>query len=271
MIQKPLLFMLLLAGSMLISHQVSAELTPGARKVLKAHVDAMGGWKNWSQIESLRMTGTIERNGQQIEFCIIKKRPQQIRATLTIPIPGSDDEAMQMIRAHDGKHGWSAMRRAGEEALNKTTLSNDEAQALLNDASVLPKLIQLWRAGCPMQIIQHPTPNNGELTHIKATTKTADATYTFVLDQNHKVTAYTHTTQDQQTTQTQLSDYQQIDGLSLPMHTEIHSEQTGRSIMTTEAVTVGVGIYEDYFASEVDLQKLPSGHTASIQRSTPSQ
>ena len=52
---------------------------------------------------------------------------------------------MQMIPAHDGKHGWSAMRRTGEEALDKTKLTSEEAKALLNDASVLPKLIQLWR------------------------------------------------------------------------------------------------------------------------------
>ena len=37
------------------------------------------------------------------------------------------------------------MRRTGEEALDKTKLTSEEAKALLNDASVLPKLIQLWR------------------------------------------------------------------------------------------------------------------------------
>ena len=122
-----------------------------------------------------------------------------------------------------------------------------------------------------MKIIQHPTSSNGELTKIKATPATTSESYTFVLDQNHRVTAYTHTSHAQQTTQTHLSDYQKVDDLYLPMHVEIHSEQTGRSIMTTEAVTVGVGIYEDYFASTGDLQKLPTGHAASIQRPTPSQ
>jgi len=250
MIKPPLLFMLFLAGSIVVAHQVSAYEQPALQKILKAHVDTMGGWMHWNDVESIRSTGTLERDGQQIEFCIIKKRPQQIRATLTIPIPGNDDEAIQMIRAHDGKHGWSAMRRTGEDALNKTTLSDEEAQTLLNDASALPKLIQLWRAGCPMQIIQNASPNNGEHTKIKATPATSGESYTFVLDQNHRVTTYTHTTHDQQTTQTQLSDYQKVDGIYLPMHVKIHSEQTGRSVMTTETVTVGVGIYEDYFASQ---------------------
>lgn len=241
--------MLLLACTMVLTYQASAIESPELREILKAHVDTMGGWMHWNDVESIRSTGTLERDGQQIEFCIIKKRPQQIRATLTIPIPESDDEAMQIIRAHDGKHGWSAIRRTGEEALNKTKLSDEEAHALLNDASVLPKLIQLWRAGAPMEILQHPSARNHECTTLKVTSTTADEIYTFVLDQNYKVTSYTYTTQDQQTTHTHLSHYEQVDGLYLPMHMEIHSEQTGRSIMTTEAIVIGVGIYKDYFTS----------------------
>lgn len=254
MIKRPLLFMLLLAGTMVLTYQASAIESPELRKILKAHVDTMGGWMHWNDVESIRSTGTLERDGQQIEFCIIKKRPQQIRATLTIPIPESDDEAMQIIQAHDGRNAWAGTRRAGDARLNKTELTDSQAQALLNDASVLPKLIQLWRAGAPMEILQHPSARNHECTTLKVTSTTADDIYIFLLDQNYKVTSYTHTTHDQQTTQTHLSHYKQIDGLYLPMHMEIHSEQTGRSIMTTKAIVIGVGIYEDYFASAGDLQ-----------------
>lgn len=241
--------MLFLAGSIVLTYQINANENPALRNILKAHVDAMGGWKQWSQVESIRSTGIIERDRQQIEFCIIKKRPKQIRATLTIPIPGSDDDAMQIIQAHDGRNAWSGTRRAGDAHLHKTELTNSQEQALLNDASVLPKLIQLWRAGAPIEILQHPSARNHECTTLRVTPTTADEIYTFVLDQNYKVTSYTHTTQGQQTTQTHLSHYEQVDGLYLPMHMEIQSEQTGRSVMTTEAVTVGVGIYEDYFTS----------------------
>ena len=107
MIKKPLLFMLFLAGTLALTYPARASETPELRKILKSHVDAMGGWKNWSQIGSIRQTGTIEREGQTVDFCIVKKRPNMIRATLTMAIPGKEDEAVQVIRAHDGRVLWS--------------------------------------------------------------------------------------------------------------------------------------------------------------------
>jgi hypothetical protein len=55
----------------------------------------MGGLRNWSQVESIRLSGTIERDGQTVDIVIIKKRPNQIRATVTIPLPNDPDNKVQ--------------------------------------------------------------------------------------------------------------------------------------------------------------------------------
>lgn len=250
MIKPSLLFLLLLASCTLIAFHANAGESKKLDTIIKAHVNAMGGWKNWSQIESLRLNGKIERDGQIVDLCVIKKRPNKIRATLTIPITGSNEGTLQIIKAHDGKNGWSATRSAGDAPLNKQKLTDHEAQELLMDASVLPKLMQLWYIGTPMRILQSHTLSNEAFTIIEASPIKSDATYTFVLDANNTVTSYTYTTHDHHTTHIRLSRYQHIDGLYLPMQMEIDSKQTGISIMTTETVARGVGIYEDYFTRE---------------------
>jgi hypothetical protein len=248
MIKRPLLFMLLLAATMVLTYQASATENPQLRKILKAHADAMGGWKNWSQIESIRQTGNIERDGQTIEFCIVKKRPHQIRATITIPIPGSDNEAMQMIQAHDGKQAWSATRRAGGQELNQQKLTGQAAADLLAEATVLPSLIHLWRSGATLDRLPNSTQAGQEQIVIQATPTDTSSVYTFYLhSENFRVLHYTQLNTDGTNIQTTLNHYRTFNGLLFPETTRIESKQTGISSMVTHDIEIGIGIYDDYF------------------------
>ena len=105
----------LIGLSLLLSALHSAATAandPRVNEILSKHQEAMGGLTNWSQIESIQLNGTGERDGKTVDVVIIKKRPNQIRATVTLPVPGKEDEAIQLIRAHDGKSAWTANRLA---------------------------------------------------------------------------------------------------------------------------------------------------------------
>jgi len=248
MIKRPLLFMLFLAVTMVLTHQASATESPELRELIKAHVDAMGGWKNWNAIESIRLTGNIERDGQTIEFCIVKKRPQQIRATITIPIPGSDNEAMQMIRAHDGKQAWAATRRAGAQELKQQKITGQAAADLLAEATVLPSLIHLWRSGATLDRRPNSTEAGQELIVIQATPTDTSSVYTFYLHiENYRILHYTQLNADGTNTRTTLDNYRTFNGVLFPENTRIESKQTGTSIMAIRNIEIGIGIYDDYF------------------------
>jgi hypothetical protein len=92
----------------LISAANAEDSQTSVNEILRKHFEAMGGLNNWNRIESIQMNGTIERDGQTVDIVIVKKRPDQIRATVTVPIPGKENEAFQIIRAHDGKTAWTA-------------------------------------------------------------------------------------------------------------------------------------------------------------------
>jgi len=232
------------------SSAIYAADDPELRAILHKHWEAMGG-NNWLKVESIRLNGTIERDGQVVDICIVKKRPNQIRATITLPLPGSDDEKLQVIRAHDGKTAWTATRLAGAPEMKKEELPPEAAAELLADAGVLPPLIKLWREGAALKLLD-PTEIAGQAAlTIQAPTQDSRQGYTFYLDkESYRLIAYESRENSGKTTKTTLSDYVTGGGIYLAKHNIIETPATGRSVMKTDSFEIGVGIYREYFRIE---------------------
>ena len=214
---------------------------------MRKHVEAMGGLLNWSRVESIRLGGTVEREGQTVDIVIVKKRPQKIRATITMPIPDREDEYLQLIRAHDGKHAWTATRLAGSQDIVKTELTGDDANDLLADAGVLPRLIHLWRAGQPLRLAASEEFDDRSVYVIEVEQDDGATLLRFYLDMESFRTIAREVRSGKATVTTHFSAYKENAGVYLPTHSEIVAENTGRSIVRTESIQIGVGIYEEYF------------------------
>jgi len=220
---------------------------PQLREILNKHWEAMGGMSNWSKVESIQLNGTVERGGQLVDICIVKKRPNQIRATVTLPLPGSEDEKLQVIRAHDGKTAWTATRLAGAPEMVKEELPPEAAAQLLADAGVLPPLIKLWREGAEFELLES-TVIQGENAYTFRTKTEASLQYTFYLStDSHQLLAYDSLDGDGTTTRTTITGFVKEAGVLVPRQSVIESPTTGISTMTTHSVEVGVGIYKEYF------------------------
>ena len=249
-----IIFRRLIAFSLLLSALHSAATAandPRVNEILSKHLEAMGGLTNWSQIESIQLNGTVERDGKTVDVVIIKKRPNQIRATVTMPVPGKEDEAMQLIRAHDGKSAWTATRLAGAPEMQKEELPPEAADQLLADAGVMPRLIKFWREGAKLELLNSKTIDGTRRYVVEANPEGTRNKYTFYIsDETYLVTHYENDHPENGRTITQQSDYNSDHGILIPMVSVIENEQTGRSVMTTSSIKFGVGIYEDYFADK---------------------
>lgn len=222
---------------------VNSEL----REILDKHLETMGGIHNWSKVESIRLNGTIERDGQLVDICIVKKRPNQIRATVTLPLPDSDEEKLQIIRAHDGKTAWTATRLAGAPDMVKEELPPEAAAELLADAGVLPPLIKLWRDGTELELLESKIVN-GENAYRLRTKAKAPLQYTFyVSSDSYQLLAYDSIKNDGTSIRTTLAGFVQDNGVLIPRESIIESPATGTSTMTANSIEVGVGIYQEYF------------------------
>lgn len=233
---------------------LSATPAPEIKEILNLHWEALGGMHNWSKVESIRLNGTIQRKEDFVDICIVKKNPNQIRATITLPPRGETEDQIQIIRAHDGKKAWTATRLAGASELKKQALSPEAAAALLSDAGVLPPLIKLWRDGAEISR-QPPSVINGIPTiTIQAKPKDSAVRHIFYLcEETYLVLLQESDNGVDEIIRTHYSDYTTSDGLQFPARSIIDSSQTGRTIMTTQSVEIGVGIYDGYFT----LNQLP--------------
>lgn len=221
---------------------------PALNEILQRHLEAMGGLNNWSRVESIQFNGTIERGDQTVDIVIVKKRPNRIRATVTVPIPGKEDAYFQVIRAHDGTTAWTATRLAGAPKMKKEELPAEAAQELLADAGVLPPLIKLWRGGADLALLGSETLDGQTTYAIEATSEDLPGAYTFHLcAESYLVTHYESRHPEHGTTRTTLGDYRSEHNVLIPTRSTIQDDQTGESIMSTTSVKVGVGIYEEYF------------------------
>lgn len=228
---------------------------PQLREILNKHWEAMGGMRNWAQVESIRLNGTIEREGQTVDIVIVKKRPDQIRATVTLPIPGKDDEKLQVIRAHDGKTAWTATRMAGAPEMKKEMLADEAAEELLADAGVLPPLIKLWREGADLTLKEQSVVSGVEAHVIQAIPDGAEGAITFYLSTEtclllQKISD--HPTYGR--TLTTIEGHIENNGVYFPSRLVIDSEATGKSVLNAMSIQSGVGIYEDYFRVSSDAE-----------------
>ena len=237
--------LLLLCG--LLHATASAKEDPTLNEILQKHLEAMGGLRNWSQVESIRLRGTIERDGQTFDLVIIKKRPNQIRATVTIPLPNDPENKVQIIRAHDGKNAWTATRLAGAPKMVKKAIVGQEADDLLADAGVLPPLIKLWRGGEKIVLMGAETFEGKSVfvVEIKANDESTQQRFYLSSDSFHTIGHETYAPTGM--TETILSDYKETGGVFLPTSSLIKDQNTGQSKVMTKSIKIGVGIYEEYF------------------------
>ena len=236
-----------------INHKpLPASIETDITKILNKHVEAMGGWLNWNQIESIRLSGTISKEGSDFPIVMLKKRPSSIRVTVEIPHPLGAENQLKVISALDGENGWSAVREGGEMGLNKRKISAEEAESLKDDASVIPNLMQFMQSGHTIELLDIEEETNPNY-YIIATTapKTEERSYLFHLSvddfrvlkmssrsNNNLVATYDH------------KRYNKIANVYVPTLVEMSSPGTPNSVINIENVTLGVGIHEEYFSIE---------------------
>lgn len=243
-----LILALSLSLSLIHSGAMAAD-DPTLNTILQKHLEAMGGLNNWNRIESIQLNGTIERDGKTVDIVIVKKRPNQIRATITVPIPGKEDEAYQIIRAHDGKTAWTATRLAGSPEMQKEELPSEAADLLLADAGVLPPLVKLWREGADLELLGSESIDGINHFAVRVSPEDLPVEYIFYLsEESYLITHYASTHPTEGMSKTILDDYRKEHNILIPQLVIIESPQTGQSVMTTPSVKIGVGIYKEYFS-----------------------
>ncbi len=163
-------------------------------------------------------------NEGQIEFGVteMKKAPDSVREEFSL-------QGMTAVQAYDGKNGWKISPFQGRKDPEK--MSADETKSLIEDAEIDGPLVDWKEKGSTVEYLGTEDVD-GTLAHkLKVTRKNGDVNYVF-LDPDHflEIRIVSQRTEHgaQVETETDLSDYEKVNGVYLPISIESGQERRFR-------------------------------------------
>ncbi len=185
-------------------------------QLVTKNVEAKGGAEALHALQSVKLTGKMLVNEGQMElgYSQTKKRPGAVRTEMSL-------QGMTMVQAFDGKEGWKISPFQGRKDPEK--LSEDDTKSLIEDAEVDGALIDWKEKGSTVEYLGTEDVDGTQAHKLKVTRKNGDINYVF-LDPDHflEIRVTTQRTEHgaQVETETDLSDYEKVSGVYLPLSVE---------------------------------------------------
>jgi len=211
----------LVAGSLVAAGLYAQDPKPIAVKetvdtLVTKNTEAKGGAQALAAVQSLKLQGKILVNDGRLEFgyVLTKKRPSAVREESTL-------QGMTRIDAYDGKEGWKITPFGGRKDPEKVSV--DEAKGLVEDAEIDGPLID-WKAKGSTVEYLGTEDVDGTLAHkLRVVRKNGDINYVY-LDPDHflEIRVITQRMENgaQIETETDLGDYEKINGVFFPFSLE---------------------------------------------------
>jgi len=214
---KPLSILLVGALALLtqpLGAQETKQMT--ADQLVAKNTEAKGGAEALRALQSVKLTGKMLVNQGQFElgFAETKKRPGRVRTEISL-------QGMTAVQAYDGQEGWQISPFQGRKDPEK--MSADDTKALIEEAEVDGPLIDWKEKGSTVEYLGTEDVD-GTLAHkLKVTRKNGDIQYVY-LDPDHfleiRIVSQRIEKGAQVETETDLSDYEKVNGVFLPFSVE---------------------------------------------------
>ncbi len=208
---------LLTVGASLIAMAYAQEAKQmTVDQLVDKNVEAKGGADALHALQAVKLTGKMLVNEGQLEFgyAQTKKRPGAVRTEMSL-------QGMTMVQAFDGKEGWKISPFQGRKDPEK--LSEDDTKSLIEDAEVDGALVDWKEKGSTVEYLGTEDVDGTEAHKLKVTRKNGDINYVY-LDPDHfleiRVTTQRMEHGAQVETETDLSDYEKVNGVYLPLSIE---------------------------------------------------
>lgn len=212
--KKILLLSIGMSVASLATAQEAKQMT--VDQLVAKNVEAKGGAEALRDLQSVKLTGKMLVNDGQLEFgyAQTKKRPGFVRTETSL-------QGMTMVQAFDGKEGWKISPFQGRKDPEK--LSEDDTKSLIEDAEVDGPLVDWNEKGSTVEYLGTEDVDGTQAHKLKVTRKNGDINYVY-LDPEYfleiRVTTQRMEHGAQVETETDLSDYEKVNGVYLPLSVE---------------------------------------------------
>ena len=206
----------------------SAALGQTADEIIARNLQAKGGVEKWKTIASVKMTGTLSAQGQDVPMTVYTKRPNLLRQDITTP-------AGKVVQAFDGTTAW--VIPPGAEAARE--ISGPQADAARNNSDFDGPLLDYAAKGHRVELVGREKVGSAEVYHLKLTRKDGGVEHYYIdVTSNLEVkrTAEMNAGGGTRTLESELSNYKAVDGVMVP-HTMSQSVN-GSPVMQVRFSTI---------------------------------
>jgi hypothetical protein len=208
---------LLLAASFIsVSMNAQESKQMSVDQLVSKNIEAKGGAEALHALQSVKLTGKMLVNEGQLElgYSQTKKRPGAVRTELSL-------QGMTMVQAFDGKDGWKISPFQGRKDPEK--LSDDDTKSLMEDAEVDGALVDWKEKGSTVEYLGTEDVDGTQAHKLKVTRKNGDVNYVYLDPEAFiEIRILTQRMEHgaQVETETDLSDYEKVNGVFLPLSIE---------------------------------------------------
>ena len=201
-------------------------------EIVAKNLQAKGGAEKWGAINSVKMTGKIAAQGQEMPLTMYAKRPNMSRQEIALPDG-------KMVQAFDGTTAWAINPMMGTNV--PQAVPGGVADTIKNAADFDGALINYKSKGHTIELIGKEKLADKDVYHLKVTMKGGQVQHYF-LDAESGLEMKTSAEVDmgmggtKQAFVTEMANYKQVDGIMLP-HT-IRQFVNGNKIVEVSVAVV---------------------------------
>lgn len=144
-------------------------------EVIKKNIEARGGYENWQNVETIKMTGTYVNFSNPEDFVIYRKRPDLYRF---------DTERLNRftIHAYDGKNAWWVNPLMGEQFAKPSLIpiKGNLAEVTLRERFFEPVFWNYKSKGNKVELAGKENLDGDDVYKLKVTLKNKDVEYWYI-------------------------------------------------------------------------------------------
>ena len=180
-------------------------------EIVAKNLQAKGGAEKWKSVSSVKMTGKISMQGMDLPMTVYAKRPNHMRQEIAM-------QDKLVIQAFDGTTAWLVNPMMGSEVAQE--LPGPTAEMMKNSADFDGALIDYKSKGHTIEFVGKEKIDATEVYHLKVTMKNGHVQH-YYLDAKSGIELKTMADVDfgtgtKQALETEMSNYQQVNGIMIP-------------------------------------------------------
>lgn len=240
---RTLFLFLAVLGILPLAAQTATEAPP-AEEIAAAYVETIGGSEAWNKLSSMRMTGKVNMQGMSFPAVITTATGDKNRFEMDI-------QGNKMVQAYDGEVAWQYFPMQG---ITEPQPMPDGDAADLKESPFLDVFIDYADRGFQLESVEGREVDGAETYGVRVTNDEGfDRTYYFDTESMVPL-LMTFTSRGGQTAgmamESYLSDYEEVEGLVIPMFMKQKLNGQDMMTMTFDSVVLDPELEENFFSMD---------------------